>query len=396
VQVLYLSTHPHLRTDAPSGYATHMRETIRALRLAGCTVVPCVVGDQGPLVPVVPPAGGGLRGVARSVTPRFVWQGLRDLALLRHDRRTEEDIAKTIEREQPDAIYERAAYLCASGVRAARAVGVPLVLEVNAPYVEERRELHGRGLLDGRGPRWEREVLHGASLVVTVSTALADRLRETSGVPADKIRVLPNAVDAAKFSTTVSADRARLGFADEDFVIGFVGTFFRWHRLESLVHAVAALRERGVPARALLIGDGEALGGLEEAARDAGVASFVEFTGSVVGSAVPGYLQSADVCVVPGHAWYCSPIKLFEYAGLRKPVVAVDSAPIREVTGDGSDVVLVDGSAEALVDALAGLHADPARRAATAAALHDRVLANHTWARSGEKIAGWLRALRAE
>ncbi len=372
-----------------------MRETIRALRGTGCTVVPCVVGDQGP-----PPEGsaataGGLRGLAREVTPRYVWQGLRDLALLRRDHRTEDDVAKTIERERPDAIYERAAYLCASGVRAAAAAHVPLVLEVNAPYVEERRRLHGRGLLDGRGPGWEREVLHGASLVVTVSTALADRLQDTSGIGSDKIRVLPNAVDGSKFNTDVPANRTDLGFAEDDFVIGFVGTFFRWHRLETLVQAVAALRERGIPARALLIGDGDARTDLERAAVDAGVESAVTFTGSLVADAVPGHLQAADVCVVPGHAWYCSPIKLFEYAGLGKAVVALDTAPVREVTGDGADVVLLDGDSDSLTRALADLHADPARRAQLAASLRERVLSNHTWARTGEKIAGWLRELRS-
>ena len=61
MKVLYLSSHPHLRTDAPSGYATHMRETIAALREAGCEVVSLIAGDRGPPVGRAQERGGGLR-----------------------------------------------------------------------------------------------------------------------------------------------------------------------------------------------------------------------------------------------------------------------------------------------------------------------------------------------
>jgi len=160
-----------------------------------------------------------------------------------------------------------------------------------------------------------------------------------------------------------------------------------------VIAAVATLRAEGVPARALLVGGGEARADLERAAAAAGVTEHVVFTGTVPFDAVPAHVRAADVCVVPGHAWYCSPLKLFEYGGLGKAVVAHASAPVREVVRDGVDCVLVDDSERGLVGALRGLHADPARRRGLAAALHEHVLAHHTWAQSGARLVEWMSAL---
>ena len=396
MKILYVSGHPHLRTDAPSGYATHMRETMRALRCRGVEVVPWIVGDQR----ATPAEGsreakpGGSRGVLRRVVPGALWQGMRDASLMRHDRAAEAPLVEAIERERPDVVYERASYLFSAGVRAAHRTGVPLVVEINAPYVEERTALHGRGMLDGYGDRWERTVLQGAALVVTVSTVLGSYLRERGGLDASSVRVLPNAVDPELFHPGVPTCRPELGIADDAFVIGYVGSFIAWHRLDVLVRATALLRRAGVPAVALLVGDGPTRAELLELAADLGVGDHVVAPGAVPFERVPGHVQSADVCAIPDHAWYCSPIKLFEYGGLRKAVVAKESAPILEVVEDGRDCLLFPGSPEGLAAALRALHDDPRRRAALADSLHARVCEQHTWSASARRLVDWLSDLR--
>ncbi len=391
VKILYVSGHPHLRTDAPSGYATHMRETMRALAGAGCEVRPWVVGD----LRRAPEGDAGTRdrprSVLRRVVPGSVWQGLRDAALVRHDRALGPELVRVVREERPDVVYERAAYLSSAAVRAARAEGVPLLLEVNAPYVEERRALHGRGTLTGLATRWEREVLQGAALVVTVSGALARFLAERGGIPPERVRVLPNAVDPEAFHPDVPSARGALGFAPDAFVVGYVGSFIPWHRLDLLLRAVAAVRGVGVPAHALLVGDGPARADLEALAAELGVTGAVTFTGALPFAAVPSHVQAMDVCAVPGHAWYCSPIKLFEYGGAGKPVVACDSEPVREVVDDGVHCLLPEGGVDAFAAALVRLHADPALRARLGTALAARVRERHTWPRSAAQLVAWMR-----
>ena len=390
MRVLYLSCHPHLRTDSNAGYSTHIRETIEALRRQGHEVVSWIAGDRGPpaesRVAERPPAVSW----ARRVVPGFAWQGMRDAALVRQDVMRDPELLEVIRRVSPDVIYERAAYLSGAGVRCAERTGTPLVLKVNAPYVEERRNLHGAGMMEAAGRRWERRVLRGASVVVAVSSVLADRLASSAGVSRDRVRVQPNGVDVARFHAGVPSARGELGIAHDAFVACFVGSFIRWHRLEVLVEAVARLAAEGVPVHGLLVGDGEVRGELEALARDRGIADRMTLTGMVPFERVPQLVQAADVCVIPGHAWYCSPIKLFEYGGIGKAVVSLDSEPVREVVTADRECVFFDGSVEDLTRALRRLHAEPSRRQAMGVALRDAVTRRFTWDAAATQISAWM------
>lgn len=390
MRVLYLSCHPHLRTDSNAGYGTHIRETVAALRRRGHEVVPWIAGDRGG--PAEERVAERPQAVswARRVLPGFAWQGLRDAALVRHDVGLDPELRDAIRRVSPDVIYERAAYLCGAGVRSAERTATPLVLEVNAPYVEERSSLHGAGMMEAAGRRWERRVLQGAAAVVAVSSVLADRLAGSGGVPRARIRVQPNGVDVSRFHGGVPSAREELGIPPGAFVVAFVGSFIRWHRLEILVDAVAALAAAGVAVHGLLVGDGEVRAELERRATERGVAERVTFTGTVPFARIPGLVQAADVCVIPGHAWYCSPIKLFEYGAVGKAVVTLASDPVREVVSDGRDCVLFDGTVDGLAAALRGLHDDPARRLRLGASLRDAVAARFTWDAAAERISLWF------
>ncbi len=390
MRILYLSCHPHLRTASNAGYSTHIRETIAALRGRGHDVVPWIAGDRGAApgarVAERPPAVSW----ARRVVPGFAWQGLRDAALVRQDVMLDPELRGVIRRVSPDVMYERAAYLSGAGVRCAERSGTPLVLEVNAPYVEERRNLHGAGMMEAAGRRWERRVVRGAALVVAVSSVLADRLAESAGVRRDRVRVQPNGVDLARFHAAAPSARAELGVPPGAFVVCFVGSFIRWHRLDVLIEAVARLAQQGIPVHGLLVGDGEVRDELVRRAAELGVADRVTFTGTVPFERVPGLVQAADVCVIPGHAWYCSPIKLFEYGGVGKAVVSLDSAPVREVVREDAECVFFDGSADDLAAALRRLHAAPAQRAAMGRALHAAVAERFTWDAAASRISGWM------
>jgi len=391
MQILYVSCHPHLRTDSNAGYATHIREVVAALKRRGHGVETWIAGERRG-ARSASATGAGSRGVSalRRVVPSFAWRGLRDLSLVRHDRAIEARLRAEVDARRPDVIYERAAYLSSAGIRVAAATGIPLLLEVNAPYVEERRNLNGAGPMDGAGRRWESRVLCGASGVVTVSSVLRDRLVESSGVPAQRVRVQPNGVDVQRFHADAPSLRRELDLPEGAFVVCFVGSFIRWHRLEVLIEAVAALSATGAPAYALLVGDGEMRASLEERARSLGIGDRVRFTGTVPFESVAGHIQTADVCVIPGHAWYCSPIKLFEYGGVGKAVVSLDSKPVREVVDVGRDCVLFDGSAAHLEAELRRLMLDTGAREELARNLHSTVVSHYTWDTAAERIERWL------
>lgn len=104
------------------------------------------------------------------------------------------------------------------------------------------------------------------------------------GVFSRRTEVIYNGVNTEEFHDRSTADeRARLrrslGFSDDDFIIGMSARLRPEKNHVQLVDAIAALRKTGVPARALMIGDGEMRETVEARARDLGVSRDVVITG---------------------------------------------------------------------------------------------------------------------
>jgi glycosyltransferase involved in cell wall biosynthesis len=97
---------------------------------------------------------------------------------------------------------------------------------------------------------------------------------------------------------------------------------------------------------------------------------------------MPEMIAVCDVCVAPFLAntfFYFSPLKMFEYMAMGKPIVASRLGQIVELLQDGRAGVLVPpGDIEALVNALVQLEADTKLRADLSEAAY-RASLKHTW-----------------
>ena len=123
-----------------------------------------------------------------------------------------------------DAVYERLSLFGESGVRVAEELGLPHVLEVNAPLCEEARRFRVLPHPE-EAVRIEARVLAATDRVFVVSAALAERLGD-DGIDATRISVTPNAIDPAKFGLR------RRSRADRTFTIGFAGSLKPWHGID--------------------------------------------------------------------------------------------------------------------------------------------------------------------
>jgi glycosyltransferase involved in cell wall biosynthesis len=103
------------------------------------------------------------------------------------------------------------------------------------------------------------------------------------GLRARRDEVIHNGIDLEHWRPRRPAERAMmrrvLAFEDGDFVVGMSAVLRREKNHVQLVDAIARLRARGVPARALLIGDGPMRARIEARARRAGVSGEVLITG---------------------------------------------------------------------------------------------------------------------
>lgn len=289
----------------------------------------------------------------------------------------------------PDFLYERFTLLNTSGVELARRLGVPLVLEVNAPIVEEHREQRGLTLrLTAEvAQRWNFE---HADEIVVVSRWLEEYVVE-HGAARERVTVVPNAADPELFRPHEgpSAVRRRLGW-DGETVLGYVGAMKSWHGVDTLLTALKELGAPEEPFRLLLVGEGSQFASVKARAHALGLDGAVHFTGAVPHREIPEWLSAVDIAVAPyaaGAPAYFSPVKLFEYMAMALPVVCARLGQTEEIVAHERTGWLYDadqpGALSALVQRLAR---EPESRRTVGAAGRERVLAEHTWQKNAEVV----------
>ncbi len=131
-----------------------------------------------------------------------------------------------------------------------------------------------------------------------------------------------------------------------------------------------------------------------------GISDRVIFTGPVPYDQMPATLAAMDVTVAPYPAFdhfYFSPLKLFEYMAMARPVIAPALGQIAEVVAHQENGWLYPpGDTSALSDALIALATDEALRARLGASARAHVIAHHTWRRNGEILLDRMRKLQRE
>jgi glycosyltransferase involved in cell wall biosynthesis len=282
VKILY-----HHRTQAEDGQAVHIRALQEAFRELGHDVV-----EVG-LVQRSGASAGPSRWGFVSRLPRFA----RELAEYAYTPVGRGRILAAARRERPDFVYERHAFGNAAGVMAARRHGLPLVLEVNPPKAPELGRTRGL-VFERTGQRFEAWVLRSATLVCTVTEVLAAMLVEL-GVARERLLVTPNGVhlglhEHADRAEARRAARADLQLSADALVLGFVGYYRDWHRLDLVVEALPSLPR----AELVLVGEGPARADLERRAQAAGVAQRVRFAAPRRDTRIPALLPACDVALV--------------------------------------------------------------------------------------------------
>lgn len=202
----------------------------------------------------------------------------------------------------------------------------PVVYFVNGLPLEEVQGLWRR-------PPFREWLTHGLRLASRKATALVSvcpevlvGLRNLEPVDVNRCSVIRNGVDPDRFFPQPQEKvRAELGLTAQGPYIVFVGGFFPWHGLDTLVDAIAAVVKSCPTVQCLLIGDGRTKRALEEQVQRLQLSAHVQFTGRVDFDMVPKWIAASDVCVVLHRQTRSYPgdsMKLWEYLACGRPVVA--------------------------------------------------------------------------
>lgn len=277
-----------------------------------------------------------------------------------------------------DFVYERYSLWSYAALEFARAAGVPALLEVNAPLIEEQAQY--RVLIDRAGAERVAERAFGAATgLLAVSDEVAAWL-ERFPAAQGKIHVVPNGIRPERFPEgTVPTLPAAVGV----FTVGFVGTLKAWHGLSALVEAFEILHKKNPASRLLLVGDGPERESVVADLTRRGLLEATTFTGAVAPGEVPGLLASMDVAVAPYpplSTFYFSPLKVYEYMAAGRAVVASRIGQLQSLIEPEVNGLLVPpGDAPALARALERLLVEPELRSGLGRRARATVLQNYTW-----------------
>ena len=171
------------------------------------------------------------------------------------------------------------------------------------------------------------EFYRHASKIITVTPRIGQWVVDTYRVSSDKIAVVPNAVDPETFQPK-ECSRAHWNIPNGASVIGFVGYVYEGKGLDTILHALALLKNRGRDHPDLLVvGDGPDLAKLKSLAQELGIMKRVHWSGHVDRAQVPSAINACDVMLAPFtkrefRRAGSSAIKLWEYLACDKPVFA--------------------------------------------------------------------------
>lgn len=376
----------HHRTRSKDGQYVHIEEMIGALRAQGHEVI------------IVAPPSAETESFGSDAGPvallkRYLPQTCYELMEFAYSIVAYRRLAKAVKLHRPDCLYERYNLFLPAGVWLARKYRLPMLLEVNAPILEERTKYDGLTLT--RLARWSQGYAwRNADVVLPVTQVLGD-IVASYGVKPARIVVIPNGINLERFAgaTDVQAAKRALGLEDR-LVLGFTGFVRDWHGLDKVI-ALIAQDPPDARRHLLVVGDGPVRAALEQQARALGIADRVQFTGVVARDDVARYVAAFDIALQPAVVAYASPLKLFEYLALGKAIVGPAQPNIEEILREDHNAVLFDpASADGLARAIARLCDDPALRSKVAVNARATIAEQKlTWHENALRVTGLFEGL---
>ncbi len=238
-----------------------------------------------------------------------------------------------------------------------------------------------------------RTCARAADCVIATDRALEPAVRSHLGVPPERVRVIPNALDLrAVDALATAADGRRVrreaGIGDDDAVLLSVGRIEENKGFQVLVAALAALRDHAGRIaegrwRWVIVGDGPYRGRLISAIAAAGLAARVHLAGRIPDAALHAWYEAAELFVHPT-LYEGSSLVTLEAMAHRRAVVATTAGGLPDKVDHGvSGWLVAPGDPSALAAAISGALGDPARLPAMGIAGRAIVVRGFSWDAAG-------------
>jgi len=259
-------------------------------------------------------------------------------------------------RKRPDILYWGEMTYTITPYLVSKLTGIPYAIIAHGFAPDELRVSRWRMAI----VKWCQKVYFGnASVVITVTPKIAERIHEVYRIPEEKLVPIENGVNLERFRPMDKFEaRRQLGLPETGYIyIGWVGYFFPWSGVETLLEAAKKILAEFPNARFIIVGHGAWGTHLSDFAQSLGLKVHlmkplnnapshlpsiplpdpatwqVCFTGEVANELVPVFINSWDIATAPypggrNEKSGGSSMKIREYFGCGVPVVTTDVAGI--------------------------------------------------------------------
>jgi len=290
------------------------------------------------------------------------------------------EVARLIREKSIDLVFERETSFGAGAI-ASMLTGRPCILEVI-------------------GNRVTRLQVKRSTKIIAYDKAMF------GGETASKVELVTGAVDTESFRPdSRGGDSIRNEYSlGKRPVVGYVGTFQEWHGLPELLEAAQTLIQRRPDVMFLMVGP--YFGATQAKVLAAGMKDSFIFTGPIDYDHVPEYMNACDVLVAPYNPdriksseqvrkhGLGSPLKVFEYMAVGKPVITTNVKPISDPIQDGVTGYLIPpGDSGSLGRSILSVLSDPVNAEVMGEAARRYVSANYSWGLVARRLDGIFRSV---
>lgn len=296
-------------------------------------------------------------------------------------------------RRRPDVIHAHMHEGALIGLVVGRLLGIPMVFDFQGSLTAEmldhkflrRESLFYRLLLF-----LEKEANRRSPVILTSSHNARRLLIEEFACPPDKVRTVPDCVDAEAFyppgsgeQEGLAAQRARLGIPADRTIIVYLGLLADYQGTDVLLRAAARLLQQRDDLHFLIMGF-PAVAYYQEMATRLGVFEHTTFTGKVPYELARDHLAVGEVAVAPKMSLTEGNGKVLNYMAMGLPIAVFETPVSREYLGE-LGIYATRGDPDSLAKAiLCGLTEAETDRRRTL--LRQRALEVYSWDRASETI----------
>lgn len=260
--------------------------------------------------------------------------------------------------------------------------GITWVLETNSiisdEAVSDRKSVEMQKLCR----YFERKAYEHADWIVCTTEELKNLVIKNFGIDKSKLMVIPDAVDSVRFNPDIGKQKKEPQNVKP--VIGFVGNLVPWAGLDILIEATDRIKSK-YNFTINVIGDGICREEWEKMVKTKKVESHFNFLGKLPWSEVPQYINNFDIgysgqVLAANGSMYFSPLKIYEYAAMGKPIIASRYPDAEKVIIEGeTGYLFTSGSVDELVACIEKFIKEREMLKGKAEIIRGNIIKHHSW-----------------